>query len=327
MTTLPTRSASHRRHLTNALLALSAAFVLAGCDGRDPPTAGGVASEYVLEVRWLETAPTGATRTSFEVAVNIVRETITAPLNPVAIPPGFSDLGDCGSAFAGQPPVEPQTIEGLIIYILVTSIDGEGGVLGSAGPCLVRSESQNFLTALGVMQFDSADVAQLQGAGRLTDVVLHEVLHVLGFGTIWIDNGLLSGAGTADARFLGPRARTACADLHAGGTACATNVPVHSADGAGSADAHWRESLFTTELMTPFLSAGAAPFSMMTVESLGDLGYSVSGIHTDAFTVTGTALRFGAEPTGAPQIRMPEPTRPVYELDEAGALIPYRRVR
>ena len=310
---------------SRALVALLAPAALLSCK-KDGPTGPG-ATVFSLEIRFLETAPTGATRTSFENAFTIVRETITAPLSPVGIPGSFTDLEACGADYAGQPAITSETIQGLLVYIIVAPVDGTGGVLASAGPCLVRSAAQNSLTALGVMRFDAADVAVLQSNGRLTVVVLHELLHVLGFGTIWTDNDLLSGDSTGDARFLGPRARTACANVHAGGAACATDVPVHSADGTGSAYAHWRESLFTSELMTPFLTAGSTPFSLMTVESLGDLGYTVSGVHTNAFTVSGTLLRMEGESNEEPLVRFPEPQRPVFTIDESGALVPYRRSR
>lgn len=35
------------------------------------------------------------------------------------------------------------------------------------------------------MEFDSADAAALDAAGTLDDVVLHEMGHVIGFGTLW----------------------------------------------------------------------------------------------------------------------------------------------
>lgn len=305
-----------------ALLLVGALFV--SCDN-GPSGPGRGASDYVLEVRWLGTAPTGATLASFETAFTIVRETVVGALTPVSIPSDFSDLGECGADFAGHPPVPQGTIQGVVIYIQVVNIDGAGGKLASAGPCLTRSASRHYLTALGVMQFDAVDVASLQATDRLRLVVLHELLHVLGFGTIWDKNDLLQGDSTADARFLGPRARTACANLHAGGAPCATTVPVHSTDGAGSAYAHWRESLFTNELMTPFLNAGAVPFSAMTVESLGDLGYTVSTAHTNAFTVSGTELRSEVEAEGSAPLQFSEPIRPVFTLDEMGALKPFRR--
>ena len=317
---------TNRRPLAKAGALLLTGLFLVSCDNGPSEPAGG-SSDYVLEVRYLGTAPTGAALASFETAFTIVRETITGALTPVAIPTNFSDLTDCGPEFAGQPAVPNGTIPGLVVYVLVTPIDGVGGTLGSAGPCLVRSESQRFLTALGVMRLDAADVANLQTTDRLRFVVLHEMLHVLGFGTIWEDNVLLSGVGTTNARFLGPRARTQCANTHAGGAPCASTVPVHSLDGPGSAYAHWRESLFTNELMTPFLNAGATPFSSMSVESLGDLGYTVSITHTNAFSVNGTELRSLVESAEAAPVQFSDPIRPVFTLDERGALKPFRRVQ
>jgi hypothetical protein len=172
------------------------------------------------------------------------------------------------------------------------------------------------------MRLDEADVANLQSAGRLQTVVLHEMMHVLGFGTIWTDNGVIDTTDTEDARFLGSRARAACADLHAGGSNCATTVPVHSADGAGSKFSHWRESLFTNELMTPFLTSGATPMSAMTIQSLADLGYVVSTSTAQPFTVSGTFLRASlmAEEVG---VALAEPTLPRYQVTDRGELVPY----
>ena len=35
------------------------------------------------------------------------------------------------------------------------------------------------------MSFDTADLARMEADGSLTDVILHEMGHVLGFGTLW----------------------------------------------------------------------------------------------------------------------------------------------
>ena len=61
-------------------------------------------------------------------------------------------------------------------------IDGAGGVLGSAGPCLIRDTGP---TAVGRMRFDTADLASLEGGGQLDEVVLHEMGHVIGIGSLW----------------------------------------------------------------------------------------------------------------------------------------------
>ena len=46
-------------------------------------------------------------------------------------------------------------------------------------------------------RFDTADLASLESDGRLLGVILHEMGHVLGIGTIWETFGLLFGAGTS----------------------------------------------------------------------------------------------------------------------------------
>jgi hypothetical protein len=309
------------RHFRTAVIA-ALALLGAGCKATDPIDRG-QSSEFVLELRWLGTAPTGATLGSFESAATIIRSTIVGPLNGVSIPNSFDNVSQCDASLTGFPDVPRDPIPGLVIYIRVQAIDGVGGTLGSAGPCLVRGASQNNIPALGVMRLDEADVASLQNSGRLQTVVLHEMMHVLGFGTIWTDNAVLDTTNAVDARFLGSRARAACADVHNGGANCATTVPVHSADGAGSRFSHWRESLFTNELMTPFLTAGATPMSAMTIQSLADLGYVVSTTTAQPFTVTGSFLQ-SALLAGEPELIFGEPMRPRYQITESGELVPFR---
>lgn len=277
--------------------------------------------DFVLELRWLGTAPTGATLASFDAAAATLRATITAGLNPVSLPGTFTNVTQCDASLTGFPDVSREPIQGLVIYLRVTPIDGVNGTLGSAGPCLVRSEEQKNLPALGVMRLDEADVASLQTAGRLQTVVLHEMLHVMGFGTIWTDNAVIDTTDLNNARFLGTRARAACADVHGGGANCTATVPVHSADGVGSKYSHWRESLFTNELMTPFLGGGPTPYSAMTIQSLADLGYTVSATPAQPFTVSGTFLRMAPDEV---VLTYPAPMRPRFELDSRGELMPYR---
>lgn len=165
-----------------------------------------------------------------------------------------------------------RTIDDLAIFASVTSIDGAGGILGQAGPILFRSGSN--LPALGIMQFDEADVADLVSEGQFDEVVLHEMGHVLGIGTIWEQLGLLSGGGGSDPRFTGANATAEYNNIF--GTS-ASSVPVENTGGAGTRDGHWRESVFDNELMTGFLNQGQAnPLSRVTVASLADLGYQVN---------------------------------------------------
>lgn len=307
------------------LLALALLAALACSPSTGPTDGGNNNSDYSLELRWLGTAPAGATLTAFESAASTIRQTVTGGLQSVTLPASFTNISQCEASLTGFPDVPRDPIPGLVIYLRIVPIDGTGGTLGSAGPCLIRSAAQSNLPALGVMRLDSADVANLQASGRLGAVVLHEMLHILGLGTIWLDNNLLDTSTVTNARFLGAGARAACADLHGGGANCSATVPVHSADGDGSRFSHWRESLFTNELMTPFIdNVPVNPFSAMSIRSLGDLGYVVSTTAAQPYTVSGTFLR-AADDAAMPAIAMPEPTRPRFALDNAGGLVPLWR--
>ena len=70
----------------------------------------------------------------------------------------------------------------LIIAADIAPIDGAGNVLGRAGPCSRFSSttgpSSVLVPVLGAMTFDSADLASLDAAGTLEDVILHEMGHV-----------------------------------------------------------------------------------------------------------------------------------------------------
>jgi len=189
-------------------------------------------------------------------------------------------------------------VDDLMIDATISSIDGVGGVLGRAGPCYVRAAGG--LPLYGVMQFDSADVADLVATGQFEAVVMHEMGHVLGFGTVW--GPLLSGAGTSDPTFLGPVSTGAWQSIGGSGA-----VPVENSGGGGTADAHWRESTFNAELMTGYLDAGPNPLSVVTAASFADLGYGVDLGAADSYGLA--TLRRGPS---APDLRFVlEPVEPI----------------
>jgi hypothetical protein len=139
------------------------------------------------------------------------------------------------------------------------------------------------------MLFDSADLTNLETQGRLQAVILHEMGHVIGVGTIWSHLGFLenpaSEGTTPDTYFDGPAARAAFDAL--GGTAYASGlkVPVENTGGAGTRNGHWRESVLRNELMTGFVNLGDNPLSLITVRSLEDLGYQVSQASAEPFSL------------------------------------------
>ena len=162
-------------------------------------------------------------------------------------------------------------IDDLKITAEMTTIDGVGGILGQAGPTAIRGASSTdaYLPATAIMQFDIAD------AGHYLDdfdaIILHEMLHSVGFGSVWsYFPGLVSG-GT----FNGSGAMN---EDHADVPGSTGGIPVEQDGGSGTAGAHWDEETFDTELMTGYIDPFPADMKVadMTLASLGDLGYTLS---------------------------------------------------
>lgn len=179
------------------------------------------------------------------------------------------DIPDVGSGAWGA------AVDDVRIEASGVAIDGSGGVLGQAGPEYFRSTT--FLPIKGIMQFDTADLANLESSGQLDEVILHEMAHVMGLGTIWgpTRKNLLSGGGTSNPTFIGTRAT---AESNAALKASASGVPVENTGGSGTRDSHWRESTFNNELMTGFLNGGVNPISRITAAQWIDLGYPLVNV-------------------------------------------------
>lgn len=191
-----------------------------------------------------------------------------------------------------------QTVDDVLIAASAVPIDGINGILGQAAPDAFRAGSQ--LPYHGFMQFDTADMGSLEQSGQLLAVILHEMGHVLGIGTIWSRLGLLAGAGTADPTFIGPQATAAYNQIFA---TTATGVPVENSGGAGTQGAHWRESILQTELMTGFLNSGVPnPLSRITVASMADMGYSVNMAAADPYTRPFSTIVSGGQSSGGSSV-------------------------
>ena len=158
-------------------------------------------------------------------------------------------------------------IDDLRIDATIEFIDGAGNVLGSAGPDRYRS---SWLPYHGSMRFDSADIENLFQSGQLDEVVLHEIAHIIGIGTIWGQGRLgFQSGGQYTGQFALAEYRILA------GNPNASFVPVETDGGAGTAFGHWDEQTFNNELLTGFLDSGANPISRMTIAALRDFGYTV----------------------------------------------------
>lgn len=168
------------------------------------------------------------------------------------------------------------------------------GILGSAGPTNLRPSTGNYLPYRGQMVFNT----QYFNANQQEywfGVILHEMGHVLGLGTLWqYFNGFLkfstSDPNSCTGEYLKTGARKAflsvggvCGDSQNNNT-----PPVETDYGAGTKCAHWDESLLGIELMTGFAPPSWAPFaplSKVTIGALEDLRYKVDYTEADAYTV------------------------------------------
>jgi len=162
-------------------------------------------------------------------------------------------------------------IDDLKITAEMTTIDGVGGILGQAGPTAIRgaASSDTYLPATATMQFDIADAGRY--ASDFDAIILHEMLHSVGFGSVWsYFPGLVSG-GT----FNGLGAVT---EYHADYSGSTGGIPVEQDGGPGTAGSHWDEGTFGSELMTGYIGPSDMYVADMTIASLGDLGYELSGV-------------------------------------------------
>lgn len=174
---------------------------------------------------------------------------------------------------------DPQfgVIDDLLIEAKVITIDGVGGTLGRAAPRAFRSASDGGLPSRGIMEFDLADLASMESRGTLGDVILHEMGHVLGLGTLWAPRGLVLGSA-----YIGTNGVDAYREIT--GNLALTSIPLETGGGAGTAFSHWSESRFDAELMTGYVEPQPPmPLSIVTVGALEDLGYLVNYLAADPF--------------------------------------------
>ena len=203
-------------------------------------------------------------------------------------------------------------VDDLRIFAGIGDIDGARGTLGRGGTLIVRRNRQTgaLVTKIGTIKIDADDLEWMSDA-FLSEVILHEMAHVFGFGTVWKTLNLVRG--DSDKYFAGPLAIRAFDD--AGGRSYSgPKVPVEHDSG------HWRGSVFGDELMTASVRSdfdGTLPLSAITIQSLADLGYEVNAGLADGYRLPAPS---SAKPVVEHRLHWGDciTEGPVYVVDEHG---------
>jgi hypothetical protein len=216
------------------------------------------------------------------------------------------------------PQVLRKQISALRISATVAPIDGEGGILGFAGPdgTLMYwkvTERPYVVAVTASMTFDLDDFASLEADGILQDVIIHEMGHAMGFGSMWgsvdatgvptdlfpFSNQLIGPVGgVGQTEYLGQYGIQGYAmDT---GNPLVTFVPIEQRGGPGTAFGHWNDMppFFNQvnglppkkEILTGFacdldpngtgrLICAQKFLSKATLGAMADLGFAVSGFN------------------------------------------------
>ncbi|GGO60542.1 Leishmanolysin [Roseovarius pacificus] len=162
-------------------------------------------------------------------------------------------------------------IDDIRITVTKAAIDGDGGAWATGGPRSLRSDS--YLPSTGVLTFDEADVDALDSKGLWEDLATHEMMHALGFGTLFSTLGLVEQI-DGQMRFTGANAIEAYnsefADIASGDSLSDQGVQLDSSG------AHWHDGTFTKELLTPYLRYSGNYMSEMSIAAMEDIGYETT---------------------------------------------------
>lgn len=215
-------------------------------------------------------------------------------------------------------------ITSLELIATVQSIDGAGGVLGAAGPdatvsFFVQGQRPWEVAVRSSMFFDIDDFADLEADGILEDVIIHEMGHALGFGSLWQQNEqiLPTPEDPEVIQYFGRYGIQGYAQDRNNPTV--TFVPIQQPSefvGPGTALAHWDDAppffnqvaaaIPKKEILTGFLCDAdpnggpgliCAPkfLSRASLGAMADLGFAVNGFN-ERFAAPRNELAFDPWP-------------------------------
>ena len=254
-------------------------------------------TSFDIELRYVGTPPTEAQKSIFRAAADVWESVVTGDLARRVV---IDSTWECESS---DPSAFGDYIDDLRIDIRLRRIDGPSGASARAGFCVRRPGA---LPLIGEVAIDTADLDRI-GTEGLRRVAVHEMAHVLGYGTLFQWDNLLRNSAVEyvennpgqstlpDTYFGGQAARSAFNEVGGDSYTGGQKVPVENDTaryGSGGLDGHWREAVFDTELLTPSISVNpltSQPLSKVTVASLADLGYSVDLTKADSYSLPSTS--------------------------------------
>lgn len=194
----------------------------------------------------------------------------------------------------------------LRIFIEVKEMDGMSDRIATASACMVE---EHFHTVFGGIVLNAKNIPQLVKANILSDVIIHETAHVLGFDRIFFQKfglraSLISGTNMPSLiknpvvdefgeihpnnkpTFLGMSSVVEYSLMQG---SWQEGVPLEA---LVSVDSHWDKDVFGDEIMTHSISnkGPSHPLSTITLSALLDLGYAIRTEMGDTFSLGGKPL-------------------------------------
>ena len=210
---------------------------------------------------------------AFESAASRWEHAITRGVSDMHVTLGAGSCGFNSAAFDG-------VVDDLVVNV---SMHVTAPAAALAAPCVYGPDG---LPRVGSVEVDPDLLPGLRTIGELDEVALHELGHVLGFGTLGLFYGMVTGTYSVDPRFTGPRALAENSALGRSG-----DIPMMTIDGV--IQPHWESALLGPEIMANVPDGSA--LSRLTIASLADLGYAVDLDAADPYTPplpAGTCVTF-----------------------------------
>ena len=205
-----------------------------------------------------------------------------APVEPT---PSTLPAGSCGKA--QSEPIVNEVITRLRLYVMFDSLDGRGGAVAAAGPCVVaRGPSHRpgnpARPVIGIIWVDSTDLRTgVFSTALWHNVLVHEIGHVLGIGTLWHSDAYIHGRDGTEPHYIGANAVREWRTL--GGEGIGLDIETNGS--GGTAGAHWSDRTYQNEVMTGWVGSGLQPLSLLTLGALADFGWVVDYGQADPYTL------------------------------------------